>query len=115
MESFQPHTKRVILKYQKKKLISYDSSNLPPCQRELHQQLLRTSYITNIWQNSHLTQPTVLTPEGNGWNLIEDKYVFNWFEGDTVPSSIYEVLLQQPPDVDENDSNEAEEDNSGKI
>ncbi|KAF2890379.1 hypothetical protein ILUMI_15794, partial [Ignelater luminosus] len=55
-----------------KKLISYDSSNLPPCQRELQQQLLRTIYITNIWRNSHLKEPTVLTPEDDGWNLIDD-------------------------------------------
>lgn len=93
----------------KKKKISYDSSNLPPCQRELQQQLLRSVYITNIWRNSHLKVPTVLKPEDNGWNLIDGSYVFNWFEGNTVPSSIYEILLQQATDTAENESSEAEE------
>lgn len=53
--------------------------------------------------------PTVLKPEDNGWNLIDGSYVFNWFEGNTVPSSIYEILLQQATDTAENESSEAEE------
>lgn len=66
--------------------------NFPQCHRELQQQLLRYLYIAGIWQNSHLKVPTVLKPEDNGWNLIDGKYVFNWFEGNTFPSSIYEIL-----------------------
>ncbi|XP_031344700.1 uncharacterized protein LOC116171835 [Photinus pyralis] len=94
-----------------KKIISYDSSNLPPCQRELQQQLLRAAYIANIWRNSHLKEPTFLTPENNGWNLIDDHYDFNWFEGDTVPASIYDILLQDSTNTDtaEAQSNETED------
>ncbi|CAD0194330.1 unnamed protein product [Chrysodeixis includens] len=100
-----------------KKIISYDSSNLPPCQHELQQQLLRAAYITNIWRNSHLKEPTFLTPENNGWNLIDDHYDFNWFEGNTVPSSIYDILLQEPTNADtaEAQSSETEEYISGNI
>lgn len=90
----------------RKKLTNYDFSNLPPCQRELRQQLLRALYITNIWRNSHLKVPTVLKPEDNGWSLIDENYVFNWFEGDTVPSSIYDILLQQPTDTAESETEE---------
>ncbi|KAL4720343.1 hypothetical protein ACJJTC_010035 [Scirpophaga incertulas] len=93
-----------------KKVVSYDSSNLPPCQRELHQQLLRTAYITNIWRNCHLKEPLkILTPENNGWNLIDNRYEFNWFEGNTVPSSIYDILLQEPADTATTQSTETEE------
>ncbi|KAG5887284.1 hypothetical protein JTB14_030462 [Gonioctena quinquepunctata] len=66
----------------------------------------RTVYITDIWRNSYLKKPTVLRPEGNGWNLIDNHYVFNWFEGDTVPSSIYGILLQKPTDTAETKSSE---------
>lgn len=97
-----------------KKLISYDSSNLPPCHRELQQQLLRSVYIANVWQNSHLKEPTVLKPENHGWNLVDGEYAFNWFEGDTLPSSIYEIL-QQPPDTAENESSETEEQVNGNT
>lgn len=98
-----------------KKLMNYDSSNLPPCQRELQQQLLRAMYIANIWRNSHLKEPTTLTPEDNGWNSNNNKYDFNWFEGDSVPSSIYKILLQQPIGTDENESSEPEEHIAGRI
>lgn len=70
---------------------------------------LRSAYITNIWRNSHLKEPTVLTPEGNCWNLIDGQYVFNWFDGDTVPSSIYEILIQQSSDTAEDETSEGEE------
>ncbi|XP_044760216.1 uncharacterized protein LOC123317674 [Coccinella septempunctata] len=92
-----------------KKVVSYDSSNLPPCKRELHQQLLRTAYITNIWRNCNLKEPTILTPENNGWNSIDSRYEFNWFEGNTVPSSIYDILLQGPADTATAQSTETEE------
>ncbi|KAK0157126.1 hypothetical protein PV327_011371, partial [Microctonus hyperodae] len=95
-----------------KKIINYDSSNLPSYQSELQQQLLRALYITNIWRNSHSKNPTILSPEHYGWNLNNNKYDFNWFEGDTVPSSIYEILSQQPIDTDENESDEPEEHNA---
>lgn len=98
-----------------KKVVSYDSSNLPPCERELHQQLLRTAYITNIWRNCHLKEPTTLTPENNGWKIIDNGYDFNWFEGDTVPSSIYDILSQEPADTATAQSTETEENISGNI
>lgn len=47
--------------------------------------------------------------------MIDGHYDFNWFEGDTVPSSIYEILLQQPTDTAENQSSEAEDNISGNI
>ncbi|KAK5642435.1 hypothetical protein RI129_008602 [Pyrocoelia pectoralis] len=83
----------------KKTRISYDSSNLPPCQRELRQQLLRTVYITHIWRNSHLKEPTVLTPEGNGWNLIDENYTG---ELNNEESDDDEELITDVSDYDEN-------------
>jgi len=91
----------------RKKNYSYGSTNLPPCQRELRQQLLRTVYITNMWRNSHLKEPTILTAEYNGWNLIDGHYVFNWYDGDTVPSSIYDILINQSVDTAGDNTNEA--------
>lgn len=77
-----------------KKYLNYDASNLPPCQSELKQQLLRTQYITSIWRNANLKSPTTLKPEDYGWIIEEDRYSFKWQEGNVVPSSIYDVLLK---------------------
>lgn len=68
-----------------KKYLNYDASNLPPCESELKQQLLRTQYKTSIWRNANLKCPTTLKPEDYGWVIEEDRYSFKWQEGNVVP------------------------------
>ncbi|KAI4469184.1 hypothetical protein MML48_2g00006242 [Holotrichia oblita] len=50
---------------------NFDGSALPPCRSELRQHLLRTTYIAPIHY---------------GWREEDDKYCFQWFEGDQLPS-----------------------------
>lgn len=75
-----------------KNLLKYDASNLPPCKAELQQHLLRTQYITSIWRNAHLTNPTFLSPGRQGWTIKDDKYEFKWFEGDCMPQTVLEAI-----------------------
>lgn len=75
-----------------KNLIKYDASNLPPCKAELHQHLLRTQYITSIWRNAHLSNPTSLLPGRYGWTLKNNRYEFKWFEGDCMPKTVLDAI-----------------------
>ncbi|CAG5100353.1 Protein of unknown function, partial [Cotesia congregata] len=74
-----------------KRFKNYDTSNLLPCKAELKQQILRTQYITSIWQNAHLRFPSTLAPTRNGWDLQDGKFEFYWFEGDCMPLSIMDA------------------------
>lgn len=87
-----------------KKFRNYDASSLPPCQSELKQQFLRTQYITSIWWNADLKNPTTLSPVGHGWVEIDKNYEFMWFEGDQLPAFVKDVIIEEnmlPTDDDE--------------
>lgn len=73
---------------------NFDGCALPPCQSELRQQLLRASYISNIWRNAHSKYPTILSPIDNGWEEVDERYEFRWFEGDQLPTFVDEVVIQ---------------------
>lgn len=70
----------------KKTLTGCDPSSFPPTKQELLQQIKRTTYISNVWCNAHLRSPTDKKPEDYGWTIIDNKYVFYWFEGPESPS-----------------------------
>lgn len=84
-----------------KKLQNFDASNLPPCQAELYQQLLRTRYVTMIWRNAHLKIPSDLKPHDNGWKEEDDTYEFVWFQGDQLPAFTTDIVIQ--PETTEDD------------
>lgn len=83
-----------------KKFKNVDASNLPPCQLELHQQLLRSQYISGLWRNAHLKTPTRLHPTEYGWNKIDGKYELLWFKGEQSPPLVNDVIIQ-PENLDE--------------
>ncbi|CAH1173831.1 unnamed protein product [Phaedon cochleariae] len=72
-----------------------DGSALPPCKIELHQHLLRTTYIANIWAHAHLQVPTALHPTDFGWKEKEGKFHFKWFEGEQLPSSLGDITINE--------------------
>ncbi|GBP67596.1 hypothetical protein EVAR_98650_1 [Eumeta japonica] len=69
----------------KKKIRLFDACNLPPSTRELLEHVKRTIYLSNVWRNAHKQTPTEKKPEECGWNLIEEKYEFHWFDGPHSP------------------------------
>ncbi|CAG9773592.1 unnamed protein product [Ceutorhynchus assimilis] len=73
---------------------NFDGSAVPPCQSELHQQILRASYISTIWRNAHSKYPTILSPNDSGWEEVDGLYEFRWFEGDQLPTFVNEVVIQ---------------------
>lgn len=70
----------------KKTLTGCYPSSFPPTKQELLQQIKRTTYISNVWCNAHLRSPTDKKPEDYGWTIIDNKYIFYWFEGSESPS-----------------------------
>ncbi|CAG4966659.1 unnamed protein product [Parnassius apollo] len=73
----------------KQKLMNFDACILPPCKRELQQQLLRAAYIGHMWKNSFSPVPNdSLNVEEFGWKLENKSYSFRWFEGDDIPPNV---------------------------
>ncbi|KAJ8944606.1 hypothetical protein NQ318_011462 [Aromia moschata] len=80
---------------------SFDASALPPCQSELREHLLRTAYISKIWSNAHIKEPSTVSPLDCGWKVDENaKYDFNWFSDDQLPQSIDDVTFSKQNDKD---------------
>ncbi|KAJ8722359.1 hypothetical protein PYW08_004761 [Mythimna loreyi] len=63
----------------------------------------RTNYIASIWNYAHQKQPTIFTPENNGWTLEENQYHFHWFDGDQLPGAVSESL-QKSEEAASNDN-----------
>ncbi|XP_044760162.1 uncharacterized protein LOC123317623 [Coccinella septempunctata] len=97
-----------------KNLKNFDASILPPCETELFQQFPRANYIANIWNEANEKQPSIFTPENNGWTFEENQYHFHWFVGDQFPGDVSESLQKSEEaasndnmidDVEDDDSN----------
>ena len=79
--------------FEKKKIKNFDASSIPPCYAELKQHLLRSIYIARIWRNAHAKIPSFLQPEDYGWIQVDNKYEFKWFEGQQLPDTIKDVVI----------------------
>lgn len=82
--------------FNRKNVKNFDASNLPPCKSELLQQFHRANYIASIWNNAYMKNPNTGSPENNGWIMENDRYNFNWFDGDQLPSFVSESLQNDP-------------------
>ncbi|CAG5012775.1 unnamed protein product [Parnassius apollo] len=77
----------------KQKLMNFDACILPPCKRELQQQLLRAAYIRHMWKNYFSPVPNEsLNVEEFGWKLENNSYSFRWFEGDDILPNVQEII-----------------------
>ncbi|GBP19935.1 hypothetical protein EVAR_11325_1 [Eumeta japonica] len=65
----------------------------------------------------HEKQPTIFTPEQNGWRLEENQFHFHWFDGDQLPRDVGESLQQSEEDVSNNitDDDEDGDDSVGQY
>ncbi|GBP55558.1 hypothetical protein EVAR_34392_1 [Eumeta japonica] len=71
----------------------------------------------SIWNYVHEKQPTIFTPEQNGWRLEENQFHFHWFDGDQLPRDVGESLQQSEEDVSNNitDDDEDDDDSVGQY
>ena len=52
-----------------------ESERLPPTQAALHQAILRAHYMLLVWNNDHVANPVLPSPEGYGWQDEDGKWV----------------------------------------
>ena len=52
-----------------------ESERLPPTQAALHQAILRAHYQLLVWNNDHVANPVLPSPEGYGWQDEDGKWV----------------------------------------
>lgn len=79
--------------FEEKKIQNFDASSLSPCHEEFKQHLFRTMYIATIWRNAYKKIPTSLIPEDYGWIKLDNKYQFEWFEGQQLPSTVKDIVI----------------------
>lgn len=84
----------------KKKVTNFDACTLPPCFRELQQQIYRTVYIASVWRNATSSTPSTLDPLDHGWKISSDGYyTFHWFDGEEMPNLVKDIIVD--PDNDQ--------------
>lgn len=93
---------------------NFDGSILAPCQSELYQQFLRTSYIAQLWRHAHGKKPITLNPVDYGWDIVDNRYCFKWFEGDQLPPSVESITNDEETEQDTEISQDIDIDESSE-
>ncbi len=52
----------------------------------------RVNCIRSVWNNATDLQPKIFPPEQNGWNIEDEKYSINWFDGPMTPPTLEDIL-----------------------
>ncbi|KAI4470369.1 neuropeptide y receptor [Holotrichia oblita] len=65
---------------------NFEGSAIPTCRSELRHHILRTTYIIQMWSHAYHENPVISSPIQYEWREEDDKYCFQWFEGDQLPS-----------------------------
>ena len=70
----------------------------------VYQKVLRTNYICAVWYNAVSSDPPPFSAVNNGSDLMDGKYHPRWFDGDPIPMSLDEIV------VDDNEITDSEDD-----
>lgn len=89
-----------VAEYFIKNVKKFDSTQIPPCWKSLKQKILRTIYITSMWQNATEVNCVNLIPEQCGWTIDNNKIEPLWFEGDPTPLLVEDILEVEIDDDD---------------
>jgi len=78
-----------------------DLSQLPPCQKALHQHIRHANYEVGIWEAANIPRPRVpQATDGQGWTTTNGKLQPMWFQGTLIPLNIAEEDDRLPSDDD---------------
>ena len=80
-----------------------DPSHLPPCHSVLIQKIYRTNFVSYIWKKANVGFLNLLLPQNNGWQLKDNLYSINWYEGSQVPESVCNSIEESELNEDDND------------
>ncbi len=101
------------------KIKTTDPCCMPPCQRVLHQKLLRTNFVAYLWRNAREAQPVMFGPEGHGWKVDGKRLAIAWFIGSSVPDKLTveetDLAVEEDESEDESDHSSDEEDIDSDI
>ena len=67
-------------------------SAMPPCSKVLLQQLKRANYVASMWKQASQPNPCTDSPVGHGWTLDGSTYRIHWYDGDQLPTDIFQSL-----------------------
>ena len=73
-----------------------ESERLPPTQAALHQAILRAHYQLLVWNNDHVANPVLPSPEGYGWQDEDGKWVPVITNLPPAPEAIIEKVIDRP-------------------
>ena len=85
-------------------------SSLTPCQIVLINKIKRVNFVAAIWKNAVLRRQPDWKPEDHGWKKLGNSVIINWFEGDQVPQSVEDILLDENTDHPEETTEEVHAD-----
>ena len=67
-----------------------DCALLPPSRPTLQKKLQRAHYVTLLWSHAHTAFPAQgLSPTDYGWSIKRDLLLPTWFDGPSVPDSLF--------------------------
>lgn len=97
----------------------FDSTQIPPCWNSLKQKILRTIYVTSMWQNATEANCVNLSLEECGWTNDNNKIEPFWFESDPTPLLIEDIVSVEIEhneiDHDTDDYNNDNDDNDDNV
>lgn len=86
---------------------NFDLSSLPPPEVCLREHVKRVNYQVAIWKRGHVQNPEIPSPtDDNGWCLANGSIEPRWYEGDSLPPQLADILQ----DLDESDTDQRESD-----
>lgn len=64
------------------KIKNFDPSLIPPCFKSLKQKILRSIFVTSMWQNATEKNCIKMNAENCGWKIVNGNLEPFWFEGE---------------------------------
>lgn len=104
-----------VAEYFMKNIRKFDSTQIPPCWKSLKQKILRTIYVTSMWQNATEANNLKFAPEQCGWEVNDNKIEPLWFEGEPTPLLVEEIVMVEPNDNDDDDYNYEDDEHDDDI
>ena len=70
-----------------------DMSLLPPCQESLKMHVTRANYQALIWKKADQATPSILGPDGHGWNtIVKGGLEIGWTNGNLMPQELADII-----------------------
>ena len=79
---------------------------MPPYHQVLMNKIKRANYVAALWKRATKQTPSTFSPNGNGWELKDGSYYIKWYDGDQLPHSICDMLLNDEEADDDDDDTE---------